>query len=71
MLVTLLATLMVVGCAGEDNLSSMARMGSAAVFHTESEAKPLPLAARVIGILLGSLKSPLCPCVLIAVPASS
>jgi hypothetical protein len=27
---------MVVGCTGEDNLSAMARVGSAAVFHTES-----------------------------------
>ena len=46
MLITLLAALMVVGCAGEDNLSAMARLDSAAVFHTESEAKPLPMAAR-------------------------
>jgi hypothetical protein len=27
---------MVVGCTGEDNLSAMARVGSAAVFHSES-----------------------------------
>ena len=40
MLLTLLAAFMVVGCAGEDNLSAMAGRGSAAVFHTESEAKP-------------------------------
>jgi hypothetical protein len=46
MLITLLAALMVVGCAGEDNLSAMATLGSAAVFHTENEAKPLPVAAR-------------------------
>jgi hypothetical protein len=45
-LITLLVALMVVGCAGEGNLSAMARLGSAAVFHTENEAKPLPLAAR-------------------------
>jgi hypothetical protein len=46
MLITLLAALIVVGCAGEDNLTAMARLGSAAVFHTENEAKPLPMAAR-------------------------
>ena len=41
-LITLFTPFMVVGCAGEDNISAMARPGSAAVFHTESEAKPLP-----------------------------
>lgn len=46
MLITLLAALMVVGCAGEENLSAISRLGSAAVFHTESEAKPLSMAAR-------------------------
>jgi len=46
MLITLLTPFMVVGCAGEDNISAMARRSSAAVFHTESEAKPLPMAAR-------------------------
>ena len=45
-LITLLAALMAVGCAGEVNLSAVARLDSAAVFHTENEAKPLPLAAR-------------------------
>jgi hypothetical protein len=46
MLITLLAALIVVACVGEDNLTAMARLGSAAVFHTENEAKPLPMAAR-------------------------
>jgi hypothetical protein len=46
MLITLFTPFMVVGCAGEDNISAMARRGSVAVFHTESEAKPLPMAAR-------------------------
>jgi hypothetical protein len=32
--------MVVVGCAGEDNLSAMATLGSAAVFHTVNEAKP-------------------------------
>jgi hypothetical protein len=46
MLIILLAALMVAGCAGEDILSAMAKPGSAAIFHTENEAKPLPLAER-------------------------
>jgi len=46
MLVTLLAALVGVGCAGEDNLSAIGGVSSVAVFHTENEAKPLPLAAR-------------------------
>jgi hypothetical protein len=45
-LITLLVALMAGGCAGEGNLSAMARLGSDAIFHTENEAKPLPLEAR-------------------------
>ena len=41
-LITLLAGLMAVGCAGEGNLSAMARLGSAAVFHTKTKPNRFP-----------------------------
>jgi hypothetical protein len=46
MLITLFAGIMLIGCAGADHHSTMAALGSAAVFHAESEAKPLSMAAR-------------------------
>jgi hypothetical protein len=48
LLITPLAALMTVGCAGEDNLSATTGVGSAAVFHTENEAKPLPLVGKAV-----------------------
>jgi len=45
-LMPFVAAIMMVACAGEDNLSATAGAVSAPVFHTESEAKPLPMAAR-------------------------
>jgi hypothetical protein len=68
--VTFLVALMVVSCAGEEKVPAMAGLCSAAIFHTESEAKPLPMAARRgFGVLLASLKSPLCSCVSITLSA--
>jgi hypothetical protein len=37
---------MLIGCAGADHQSTMVALGPSAVFHTENEAKPLPMVAR-------------------------
>jgi len=47
-LITLLAALMAVGCAGECNLSAMAKPGSAAVFHTENESQTASLGGKAV-----------------------
>ncbi len=45
-LMTLFTGIMLMGCAGADHQSTMVALGSSAMFHTENEAKPLPMAAR-------------------------
>ena len=45
-LMTLFTGIMLMGCAVADHQSTMVALGSSAVFHTENEAKPLPMAAR-------------------------
>jgi hypothetical protein len=45
-LMTFFTEIMLIGCAGADHQSTMAALGSSAVFHAENEAKPLPMAAR-------------------------